>query len=88
MVAQTQKILIMKQFLVVLFLYIGGFILWIFNVLIPYWSKILIHIQNHCNLNTTLDLLYCAKQLLLWFMWTSILTICMWLITIFIVTRN
>lgn len=75
--------------IIIFLLYFAGFIIWIFNVLIPYTSKILLHIQNHSNLNTQLDLIYCAKQVLFGFLWTLVLGVCIWLISFILVkTRN
>ena len=72
----------------ILLLYIGAIILWIFDVLIPFGGKILIHIQNHANLNTQLDLLYCGKQLLIGIGYTIALSFIIWLIGVFIIIRK
>ena len=54
----------MKNTIAPLLLLIIGVIVSIFGVIKPYGYKILIHVQNHCNLGTQLDLVYCVKQLL------------------------
>jgi hypothetical protein len=69
-----------KAFIYGLLIYVGGFILWITQILIPYGKKILIHVQNHANKNTDLDLMYCAKQFLIGFGWTIGLIVCVYVI--------
>jgi hypothetical protein len=71
--------------IIIFILYIGAFILWIFDILIPFGGKILIHIQNNINLGTDLDLLYCGKQLLIGIGYTVLLSICSWLVASFII---
>lgn len=63
----------MKSFLAILSIYILSIIIWIWNILIPFGSKILMNIQNHANLNTPLDLMFCFKQFLIGFLYTIVL---------------
>lgn len=76
-----------KAFFYGLLVYVGGFILWVTQLLIPYGKKILIHIQNHANKNTDLDLFYCGKQFLIGFGWTMALIVCLYVIWFMIIKR-
>lgn len=54
----------LKTFLLMLFYYLCILAVWIFLIVIPYGSRILVHIQNTVNLHSDLNLLYCGKQIL------------------------
>lgn len=74
----------MKAFIITLLLYIGAFIIWILDIVIPFGTKILMNIQNHSNLNTPLDLMYCTKQFLIGCLYTIVLGFVVQLIALFI----
>jgi len=64
-----------KFFVLTIVYYIAIMAIWIYSLLIPYGKKILLHIQNHVNQHTDLDLLYCGKQVLFGLLWTIALAI-------------
>lgn len=81
-------ILLNKKLLAIFLIYIIGIVVWIFDVLIPYMSKIFTNIQNHANLNTPLDLNYCFKQILIIFGYTFLLSICLWIISLLLIVKK
>lgn len=78
----------MGKALLMLGFYIAIFLNWIFNVLIPIGEKVLIHIQNHSNLNTPLDLVYCAKQILWIILYGILCSVLAWIISLLLVFRK
>jgi hypothetical protein len=76
-----------KTFLIGLFLYITGILVWVFTILIPYGTKILTHLQSVANDHINLDLIYCFKQFMFGFGWTILLGISLQLIMIFVVNK-
>jgi len=77
----------MGRFIKFFILNIIGILIWIFDILIPFGEKILINIQNHANLNTPLDLIYCFKQVLIIFGYTFLLFI-WWLVGILLIFKK
>jgi len=78
----------MKAFLFFFLYYIAILAIWIYSVLIPYGRNIIMNIQNHANLNTELDLLYCAKQFLFGLLWTFALAIVAQLLLLLFVRKK
>jgi len=71
-----------KTFLIGLFLYITGLLVWVFAIIIPYTNKILTHLQSVANDHINLDFIYCFKQFMFGFGWTILLGIVIQLIII------
>jgi hypothetical protein len=72
----------------IIIIYALGIVVWIFDVVIPFGKKILLHIQNHVNNNIDLDLIYCGKQLLIAIGYTILLYVCIFFIIILMMSKK
>lgn len=71
----------MKSLFLLLF-WIGTLLLWIFNVLIPYGTLIIQHIEDVINTGTDISLLLIFKYLLYILGYWILVKLCIWVVTV------